>query len=705
MAPDVDFSDADLRQFAAISTALLTITDLRGEILSVSPSWREALGWRLEEVLGHNFVEFLHPEDVERTLAAFAADPAQRALVNRYRHADGSFRTLQWSTGSDGHRVWGLARDLTLPMRQAQQQKAVADLGRLALEATPHEVLLREVVDAVRLALSVPIVCVLATEGVGEQLRICEAAGFGTGDGPHGFVALDASTVSGRAALTGAPALSSDVLDVPSPHPLQVQAGARGAVAVPIRVRVGVWGSLGCADTWPRTFDGADVAFLEQVAHIVGAATERLSAEERLQHLATHDSLTDLPNRDLLRLRLEGALDPSIPRGGPIGLLLCDLNGFKDVNDSLGHAAGDEVLRQLAGRLQSAVGPLDTVARLGGDEFAICIVGRETEIDVLGVADEIVRCMRPPFPVADLQVTLSTSIGVVVSPRHGDDTSTLMRHADIAMYRAKARGLGWSLYDPQLDEAKAERLALTTELRSAIETGGLRVHYQPVVDLATGRLHALEALCRWPHEGRGAVPPSRFVPLAEQTGTILPLTEWVLQQVISDARSWRAAGHDLRCSVNLSMAAVADTALSADLLDQLIEVADLITVEITESWLVDDHGRGVIAKLSSNGVRLSLDDFGTGFSSLASLHRFPVQQVKLDRAFVLGLDGPRGDQVLLAMTQLGHALGMEVVAEGVEEEATVARLRASGLLWGQGFLWSPALPADELGPWLATFPT
>ncbi len=695
------FSDADLRQFSVISPVLLTITDRRGVISSVSDSWADVLGWSCAQVVGRNFVDYLHPDDLERTLAAFTAQPAQTGLVNRYRHADGSYRVLEWSTGSNGTLIWGVARDITELTSQARQQQAVADLGRTALEGRDNDTLLAEVVPCVGAALGVPVVVVLTLDDDRLRMRSWSTPTPRSSFGLDDFVPVDERTVSGRAVLTGRPARSTDVQAAGPGHPYHVQVGARGCVSVPILSREGVWGALTSADVVPRDFDDSEVRFLEQVAYIIGAAVQRRDAEDRLQHLATHDALTGLPNRELLHARVDQALTDLEQ---PIGLLLCDLDGFKDVNDSLGHATGDDVLAQLADRLRSVVGPADTVSRLGGDEFAICIVGRDTEIEILGVVHSIIRTMRVPFPVADLQVSLSTSIGVVISPRHGRDTSTLLRRADIAMYRAKATGLGWGMYDASLDEATTERLALTAELRAAIEAGDLAVHYQPVVDLATGRLHAVEALCRWPHPRRSNISPTRFIPLAEQTGSILPLTSWVLRQVVQDVQSWRAAGYDIRCSVNLSMAAVTDTEASADLLDQLVAAAPLITLEITESWLVDDHGREMIAKLSANGVRLSLDDFGTGFSSLASLHRFPVQQVKLDRAFVLGLDGPRGDQVLHAMTALGHALDMEVVAEGIEDEMTSQRLRASGLRWGQGFLWSPAVPASELGPWLATLP-
>ncbi|MGZ6793996.1 MAG: putative bifunctional diguanylate cyclase/phosphodiesterase, partial [Mycobacteriales bacterium] len=420
----------------------------------------------------------------------------------------------------------------------------------------------------------------------------------------------------------------------------------------------------------------------------------------RMQHEATHDSLTGLPNRQLLRERMNTALRDARRSGTAVGLLLCDLDGFTHANDSLGHAAGDAVLQELAQRLTTTVGPGCTVARLGGDEFALCVVGPQTELEVLGIADRVISAMRAPFALPGLEVPLSTSIGVAISPTHGRDAATLLRHADMAMYRAKSRRLGWALYDAGLDAARAERLSLTTDLRSAVAAEGLALHYQPVVDLATGELRSVEALCRWLHPTRGAVPPTEFVALAEQTGLVVPLTAWVVERAARDARAWHDAGHEVRCAVNLSMAAVLDPRSTSRLLAALLAASDVLTVEITESWLTDARGQEVLRALAGGGVELALDDFGTGWSSLASLRSFPVRRLKLDRQFVLDLElDRRGHGVLRAVADLATALDMDVVAEGVETEAAAEGLRTAGVTLGQGYLWSPALPVCELASW------
>ena len=699
MSPD------DLVRFFAISPSLLIVVSRSGKIMRMNGSWAAALGWDADAMIGHHFSEYLHADDRDETLANLAArspdDGSGPPIVNRYRHADGSYRWLSWQTrfDADDRGVWCVAQDVTDQHLQAEQQQVVADLGRLALGAHSHLALLQAAVDGLVRGLSLATAAILELRADG-QLQVRAVAGTFT-------VAL-ATVIEPSPGTLMAPALAAgravwveDVQSDPNCHPIHKQFDMHAVVLSPVGLAARPWGLLTAGDVRPRQFDDADLRFVEQVAHVVGAANERRATESLLQHQATHDNLTGLPNRELLRERMHTALRDARRAGLPVGLLLCDLNGFKDVNDSLGHAAGDAVLQQLALRLLNTVGPGDTVARLGGDEFAICVTGACTEVEVLGVANAIIRAMREPFALPEFEVPLSTSIGVVVSPTHGRDASTLLRHADVAMYRAKSAGLGWALYDASVDGERSDRLVLTADLREAIATDALTLHYQPVVHLETGRLHSVEALCRWEHGQRGTVDPTTFIPLAEQTGAVLPLTAWVVRQATSQVRIWRAAGHDLSCAVNLSMAAMVDDKASAPLIDELISASHLLTVEITESWLIDARGREVIAELAEGGVTLALDDFGTGYSSLASLRSFPVRTLKLDMQFVHDLDSDdRGGQVLRAIAQLAAALGMDVVAEGVEQERTAERLRTAGMRFGQGLLWAPALPAGELDSWL-----
>ena len=698
----------DAEVFFALSKSLFAVIDRDGTVLRLSATWEDLLGFPLADLTGKHFTDLLHPEDVEPTLQrlVLAEEPEPHglpALENRFRRADGGSVWLRWDThpARDGSQVWSIARDVTADRRRRQQQRVVADLGRTALEGATLETLLEATAQGVASGLEVPHVAVAQRVPGTDDLVLRATVGLVDAGGQPVAVPPGRATVAGRAIASGQPQVLVDTGDADAHYPESLRAfGLRSVVAVPIGSRGSVWGALSAGGEAARQFEPGEVRFVEQVAHVLSSALDRREAEERLEHQATHDSLTGLPNRELLRERLEAALADSRRGGAAVGLLLCDLDGFKDVNDSLGHAAGDAVLQQLAERLRATVGPGSTVARLGGDEFALCVVGPATELEVLGVADTVVALMHKPFQLPGLQVPLSTSIGVAVSPTHGRDAATMLRHADVAMYRAKSLRSGWALYDARLDAASGDRLTLTTELRDALTHGRLQVVYQPVVDLETGHLQSVEALCRWPHPVRGQVPPSEFVPLAEQTGLIASLTSWVIAEVDRQALAWEGAGHRLRCAVNLSMAAVADEQRGPVLLAQLAAAAPRLSVEITEWWLADTRGRPGGAELAAAGVELALDDFGTGWSSLASLRSFPVSRLKLDRHFVADLEGDaRSGDLLSAVASLAAALRMDVVAEGVEQRGTADALRAAGVRLGQGFLWAPGLPADELARW------
>jgi diguanylate cyclase (GGDEF)-like protein/PAS domain S-box-containing protein len=699
-----EIDDADAQRFFDLSRSLFVVVDTAGVLLRMSPHWERVLDRPLANMVGRHFSEFLHPDDVARTTTRMKDARHGHGLPpleNRYLRPDGSFVWLSWDTSpvTDGTSVWCIATEVTAAHQRAAQQQLVADLGRRALEGVDEVDLLDAAVIGTARALQLPIAVVLQLRPEGDLLA---RAGVGVPWNPVDPPPLpvDDSTMSGRALRSRRLVCSTDVGSEVHPSGYQQAYGAYGAISVPVGRADRPWGVLTCADRRPRSFDEAEQRFVEQVAHVLGAAIERRAVEHQLQHQATHDGLTGLPNRALLRQRIATALVDSHRQGTAVGLLLCDLDGFKDVNDSLGHAAGDEVLQQLAGRLVQAVGDAGMVARLGGDEFAICVRGPATELEVLGVADAIVKLMREPFSLSGMQIPLSTSIGVAVSPTHGQDAATLLKHADVAMYRAKSSRLGWALYDASLDQGSAERLTLTADLREAVVAERLQLHYQPVVDLHTGELVSLEALCRWNHPTRGNVPPGVFVPLAEHAGLIGPLTQWVVAEALQQVRAWKSAGHGVPCAINLSMAAVTSLTKSASLLEQLIEGAPDVTVEITESWLADDRGKAVVSALASAGVSLALDDFGTGWSSLAVLASFPVTRLKLDRQFLMGLDGDaRGSDLLRAITDLATALEMDVVAEGIERRDTAQLLRDAGIGLGQGMLWAPPLPADEVPAW------
>jgi diguanylate cyclase (GGDEF)-like protein len=424
------------------------------------------------------------------------------------------------------------------------------------------------------------------------------------------------------------------------------------------------------------------------------------------EHQALHDWLTGLPNRALLRDRIQqGVL--ACRRDGQCGaVMLLDLDRFKDVNDNLGHRYGDLLLQQVGPRLRDAVRESDTVARLGGDEFAMLLPG-VGEDAVAQVAAKIVEALERPFVVDGATIDVGASVGAACYPGHGDDVDTLLQHADTAMYLAKEAGSGWELYDRQHEGRRSGKLALAAELRRALERGELVLHYQPKADLHSGRVTSVEALVRWQHPARGVLGPMEFIPVAEQTGLIGPLTRWVLGEALGQCAAWRDQGLDLSVAVNLSARNLLDSRLPDDVAGMLgrnrLGAASL-ELEITEGAIMTDpvRARTVLERLSTMGIRLAIDDFGVGHSSLAYLGRLPVDEIKIDRSFVMGMGEDRGDAVIVRSTiDLGRNLGLEVVAEGVETNEAWEQLAKLGCDRAQGYFLTRPLPASDVACWIA----
>jgi diguanylate cyclase (GGDEF)-like protein/PAS domain S-box-containing protein len=443
--------------------------------------------------------------------------------------------------------------------------------------------------------------------------------------------------------------------------------------------------------------------------HWIGIArdvSERKSQLAALRRQAVHDALTDLPNRVLLYDRLEQEILKSGRSRRSLGLLFIDLNGFKEVNDTFGHHCGDLLLRQVGPRLRAALRATDTVARLGGDEFAILLPDILGISPATGVAQTLLDAIVEPFAIDGQLLSVGASIGVVLCPDHGDDATSLMRRADVAMYLAKSRGIGYQVYSADADRHSPARLALLGELRSEACRDQLVLHYQPEVELRGGRLRRVEALVRWQHPTQGLLLPADFIPLAETGNVVQAVTEWVLVAAVRQCRRWQQAGLDFGVSVNLSPRSLRDAALPG-VISALLAGEGLpperLTLEITEGSLLADpeHALSVLAQVVDLGVGLSIDDFGTGFSSLAHLKQLPVSEIKIDRSFVRDVTHNERDAAIVrSMIDLAHDLGRVVVAEGIEDVATWRHLAALGCDLGQGFLVSRALPERELGEWL-----
>ncbi|WP_165252529.1 sensor domain-containing protein [Paludisphaera soli] len=428
--------------------------------------------------------------------------------------------------------------------------------------------------------------------------------------------------------------------------------------------------------------------------------TSLKTAEERLTYRANHDALTGMPNRHMLQATMESFASPRSGRER-FALLLLDLDRFKEINDTFGHDHGDAVLRELNPRLNGAVGPPALVARLGGDEFGI-LLGDAGAAEAEEVARAILAALQQPILVHGQVFEVGASVGVALFPDHGRDVATLMRVADIAMYAAKRARAGWSIYEPDQNHCNPRRLKMVGELRQAVEEDQLLLHYQPKVDLRTMRDADAEALVRWRHPREGFLTAGAFIPLAEETGLIRPLSLWVLDRALSETRALSEGGPPQGVAVNLAP----DNLQDPDLIDVVVDLlgrydtpARLLTIEVTEGAMMRNPSRAkaVLLDLHDMGVRIAIDDFGTGYSSLAYLKELPVDEVKVDRSFVKDMAVSRRDACIVrSVIDLGHNLGLQVVAEGVEDDATLALLRDWGCDLAQGFRLSPPISAAAL---------
>ncbi len=436
---------------------------------------------------------------------------------------------------------------------------------------------------------------------------------------------------------------------------------------------------------------------------ILRRVTARLQAHVReIEHQARHDRLTGLPNRLLFRERLERALDEARCGDSGLAVLLLDLDHFKEINDTLGHEKGDLLLRELGRRLRSALPDEYTLARLGGDELAVLAPGAGTPKDARSVGTRLAQALHEPIPLGEIAVETEASIGIALFPDHGRDADTLLRRADVAMYASKELYSGIEVYASAKDRYSPARLALLGELRQALAGCELVLYYQPQRELASGRVRAVEALARWRHGQRGLLSADAFIPLAERTGLIRPLTRYVLDAALRQCRAWAEQGLDIGVAVNITGRDLADLRLPeevAELLRRWRVEPTRLELEITETGILSDVERthAVLAGLSDLGVRLAIDDFGAGYSSLGYLKRLPVQALKIDKSFVLTMAEDEDDAAIVRSTiGLGHNLGLTVVAEGVESEEAWQLLAELGCDAAQGFYLSPPLPAEAL---------
>jgi diguanylate cyclase (GGDEF)-like protein len=450
---------------------------------------------------------------------------------------------------------------------------------------------------------------------------------------------------------------------------------------------------------------------------ILRGATARLARQmEEIEHQALHDALTGLPNRAFFRDQVESALvgdgraedgyGGQRQGGEGLAVMLIDLDRFKEINDTLGHESGDLLLRDIGLRLATSVRESDTVARLGGDEFGLLAMGAGSEEAALAIAHRLRRALETPFSLRGLQLEVEASVGIALVPRHGRDVDTLIRNADVAMYVSKQLHSGAEIYSSDRDDYSPHRLRLVGELRGAIQRGEFVLHYQPEVSVATGEVVGFEALVRWEHPELGLLGPDRFVPIAEHTGLIRPLTRYVLEQSLRQCRAWDIQGLEVRVAVNLSGRDLLDTTLPDEveaLLGNWQIEPSRLELEITEHTILGDpvRTRAILGRLEDLGVGLAIDDFGSGYSSVGHLKRLPLDTLKIDKSFVLGMLQDDDDAAIVRSTiDLAHNLGLEVVAEGVETDEALALLASLRCDMAQGYLFSRPLPALEVPGWL-----
>jgi diguanylate cyclase (GGDEF)-like protein/PAS domain S-box-containing protein len=635
------------RLLADNATDVVTLHDLAGHYLYVSPSVRTLGGYAPEDLIGQACWKFIHPEDISPVQQEMARAVVEGEIVTaeyRWRHAAGHWEWVETTARCVGEEIQCSTRGVGERHAALARQSVVARLGDLVMQRPAIETVYDEAVDAVAETLDV------------EDVRIVEHV-----EDPAGRT----SVIIGRhEEPMGVLTVGSDELRE------------------------------------------SDVDFLQSVAHILATAIGRARYEQQMRHDALHDALTGLPNRALLLDRIAHALQRAERENGHVAVFFLDLDNLKVINDSLGHSAGDELLRAIGPRLQGELRATDTVARFGGDEFAVLCEDIDDAAHAALIAERLVDAFEDPFIVGGERRFGSVSVGVVVTePGSGRGPEELLRDADAAMYQAKERGRGrFEMFDTGLRDRITARLRVEADLRRALEgEGRLWVAYQPYYRLPGRQVAGVEALVRWEHPELGNVPPADFIPVAEESGLVVPLGARVLRAACEQVARWQQSHPGLRLTVNVSARQMAAPDFVETVQRILAETGlhpDSLGLEITERLLLEETpGTALtIELLQALGVRLLLDDFGTGYSSLRYLQRYPLDGLKVDRAFVAGL-GERGDgdgAIVEAIVGMARALGMGVIPEGIETDGQLDRLVAIGCDHAQGFLLSRPLPADEL---------
>jgi len=696
--------------------------DRNGLLTSWNPAAERLYGWAAAEVLGKPLpsvpgAQREESDELRRRLLggeSLIKFQGQRVRSDGARiFIDASLGPLRDAAGS----VIGIiavAADITERRRFEQQQAMEHNVTRLLAEAESLEQVMPEILRTMCDAFG----CAYGARRVWserEQKIACaetwseSGAEFGefleVSREPRALAASPGGLLR-RVLASGEPVWITDVTEDPSFRRSDEarKAGLRGAFAFPIRFGGEILGIMEFFSRESRPPDEMLVQSTRSIGSQIGQFMARGQAEARVRHLAHFDELTGLPNRTLFNQRLSHALARARRAETPLAVLFIDLDRFKNINDTLGHAAGDRVLKEVAQRLSGCLREVDTVSRLGGDEFVVLIEAVSRPADIAEVAQKILAAVVRPVVLDAQEFHLTASIGISTSPGDGDDLQGLMKNADIAMYRAKEQGKNnFQFYSAQINVHTLERVALESGLQHALERDEFVLHYQPKIDIGSNRIAGMEALLRWQQPGKPLIPPMQFIPLAEETGLIVPIGEWVLRTACRQNKAWQDEGLPcLRVAVNLSPRQFAHASLLQDVARVLKETRldpAWLELEITEGMVMRDPERAVrlLHELKAMGIHLSLDDFGTGYSSLSYLKRFPLDSVKIDRSFIQDLPRDSDDAgITQAIIAMAHSLRLAVIAEGVETAEQLDFLRSHGCDEMQGYHFSRPVPEDQL---------
>ncbi len=720
----------DYRRLVERLPAIVYASELGGEgrWRYVSPQVEEILGYSPEEWLADPglWSRLLHPEDRERALsqerlrsvAERSPPPIDYRMITRDGEVVWILDEAVLEADESGALTWhGVLYDITERKmaeqelhRAAAQQAAVARLGERALKDGDPVPLMHEAVALMTEIDGVCGACIWEADREHRWLQLRVGPNDRPQEGDH-HVSPMRDSHPGAALDSRLHVIVDDWFSERrfSMPPALRALGVRSSLAVVIDGKDRPFGVLDVHSTEPSRFTPQDVHFVQASANVLADATERHAVDEELRHRVLHDSLTGLPNRLSFVDSLHESLKRAMASSSPIGIIFLDLDHFKLINDSMGHHAGDDLLRAVASRLRAQLRPGDVVARFGGDEFGILVNRLVDEREAVSIADRVASAFAEPYLMGGTEHAITASLGIAVSrpaARETVDPEPLIRDADAAMYRAKERGRArCELFDADMRARAVHKLELEQELRHAIERDELMLLYQPVIALGSGEVTGLEALVRWHHPERGVLDPNDFIPVAEDSGLIEPIGRWVLERACRQILEWHALRPDQRpldVSVNLSARQVAHRDLGASVAEVLKRTGldpSHLRLEITESFLVEESASATAAlqELNEIGVSLVLDDFGTGYSSLAYLNRFPFDALKVDRSFidVLGVEEER-TAIVEAIVSMAHALSLDAIAEGVENDLQVSELQRLDCDYAQGHLFSRALPPREV---------